>query len=879
MTARWIVRIAAALVPRGDRATWRAEWMAELDALEMARSAAEERERCEGEARIRLPSRLSFALGAVPHAMWTRWEGWMMDGLIQDVRYAIRSLRRAKGFTAIASVTLALGIGANAAIFALVNGVLLTSPPGVDEPGDVVFVARSYDSAPRWDNWSYPAYRAIAESPVFEGVSAYFYRPALVGEGRASSSVLAGFVSGSFFGMLGVGPAAGRVLMPSDDGPSGSASIVVLGHDYWVDAFGADPAVVGTVIRVGDAPYEIVGVAEAGFHGTDLIGSAPELYIPMQMASIFADFPVTEEWGTSFMNVAARLAPGESIESARAAMEVTTTRMRAAEPNNGDIRALVDGGFGLRPADRVEARTLSLVLSGIAGLVLLLTCANVANLFVARATTRIGEMGVRLALGAGRSRLARQLVTESAVLGALAAVVAVPVLIVLSGVIPNFLPVSLTTPPALVPRVFLILVALGVGSGILFGAAPAIGIARRDLRGALGEGGASGSVARTRLRDTLAVAQMAVSLALIASAGLLGASVLNATRADPGFEPEGVLVALLDFGSTGRYEGDEASEMARRVAEAAAQLPGVDATTVSNVAPFFGGITRRGYAPGIEWDENNFVEADSYDVTPDYFSTMGIDVLQGRVHQPRERMGGESVVLINRTLAERFFPGRDPVGETLVTDRLYRIIGVVGDVQARSLQQQPTPAVYSPFPVAARRAVIHMRVRGEAAAAIEPFRDLVASLDPGLPIAAFGDMQQRMERSLGSTQSLGLLTAIFAGLALGLSSIGLYGLVAFGVAQRRREFGIRKALGSPSEALVRLVLRRSVGLAAVGVVLGVALAVPLASSIRGALFGVEPFSPGVLVAAASVLVGTAFAASWVPARRAARTDAVVSLRD
>ncbi len=879
MKARWLVDLAGWLVPASERADWRAEWRAELDALEEAWRAGAGRSPREAHRPAGAPSPLRFAVGAIPHAMWTRWEGWTMEGVIQDARYAFRSLRRTRGFTAIAALTLALGIGANAAIFTLVNGLLFTAPPGVESPDRMVFVARSYDSEPRWDNWSYPAFQAIAASPAYDGVTAYFYRPALVGTGRESASVLAGYVSGSYFGTLGVGPAAGRVLSSADDGPPGSVPIAVLGHDYWVRAFGADRGVVGEVIRIGDSPHEIVGVAAAGFRGTDLIGSAPDLYLPLQMAPIFIDMPVASEWGTSFMNVSARLAAGETLASARAAMEVTTQRMRDADPGNGDIRVLVDGGFGMRPADRDEARGLSWVLGGIAGLVLLLTCANVANLFVARATTRVGEMGVRLALGAGRRRLARQLVTESVVLGGIAAVLAVPLVAALVSVVPALLPVSLTTDPGLVPRVFLVLVGLGIGAGLLFGAAPALTIARRDLRGALREGGYTGGVSRTTLRDTLAVAQIAVSLALVASAGLLGRSVLNGTRADPGFEPEGVLVAMLDFGSTGRYEGDEASEMARRIVEAASEIPGVEATTLSNVTPFFGGMTRRGYSPGIEFDSEGFVEAESYDVTPDYFSTLGIDVLDGRVHEPREGIGGDDVVLINRTLADQFFPGSDAVGSTLISDRIVRVIGIVDDIQSRSLQLPPRPAVYAPFPLAARQAIVHMRVRGETAAAIEPFRDLVASFDPGLPIAGFGDLQQRMENSLASTRSLGILTGIFAALALVLSSIGLYGLVAFGVAQRRREFGIRKALGSPGDALVRLVLRRGVGLAVVGVVLGVGLAIPLANAIRGALFGVEPFSPAVLTAASVVLVGTAFAASWFPALRAARTDAAVTLRE
>jgi len=884
---RWaggIIRLASFLVPGVDRRGWREEWGAELEALEQARAEPVDRT-AEGEGtsrqRLALPTPVGFALGAVPHAIWTRWEGWTMDSLFQDVRFAFRTLGRARGFALVAALTLALGIGANASIFTLVNGLVLSAPPGIEDPDDIVFVARSYDSAPRWDNWSYPAYRTIAEnSPVFESVAAHFYRPGLVGEGREARSALTGYVSGSYFSTLGIRPALGRLLSTQDDGPAGSAAVVVLGHGYWTEAFGADPGVLGQTIRVSDAPYEIIGVAAENFNGADVLGSAPDLYMPIQMAPIFADYPVESEWGTSFISVAARLAEGESIESASAAMDAVSMRMREAEPSNDDIRALVAGGFGLPPADREEAEMLSMILAGIAMLVLVLTCANVANLFVARATTRTGEMGVRLALGAGRARLARQLITESVVLGVGAAVLALPLVALVSGVLPDLLPYPLATPPGIGARVFLVILALGVGAGLIFGALPAVAIARGNLTGAIREGGSTGGTARTHLRDALAVAQISVSLALVTGAVLLGRSVMNAATVNPGFDPDGVFVASFDFGSTGRYEGDEAAAMLRRIGDAAEQMPGVEAATVSTMTPFFGWSSRRGYAPGLEWDETRMVEADAYDVAPDYFETMGIRLLSGRVHQASEGLeSGDQVVVINETLANRFFPGEDPVGQHLSTNQLFRVIGVVADVQSRSLQSPPTPAVYRPLPVALRFGIVHLRVLGEPAEMIEPFRDLVAGFDPGLPLNSYADLRQRMTNSLGTTQSLGMLVSIFAGLALALSMIGLYGLVTFGVAERRRELGIRLALGSSSPVLVRLILRRALILAMAGVVVGIGLSIPLAGAIRGSLFGIAPFSPGVLALASTILIATSIAAAWIPARRATRIDATLTLRD
>jgi len=869
--ARATLRAASFLVPRDGREEWLEEWDAELGALVGLRE--------EGRAED-YPGVAWFVVGALPHALWTRTEGWTMESVFQDLRYAARVLRRAPGFTLVAALTLALGIGANAAIFSLVNGLMFRPPAGIADPGRLVLIGRSYDSAPRWDAWSWPALRLIArEAQPFSGVAAYSLGQFILGRGDDVEPVMGQYVTGDYFGVLGVRPALGRLLGPEDALAPGAHPVVVLSHGLWLRRFGADPGVVGRTLAVGSAPYEIVGVAPSAFTGPDALGAPPEIWVSGMQRTLGDGALPFDEWGASWLYAFGRLRDGASYEHAMAAMDAVSMRLRAAWEGNEDMRVLLAGGIGLAPEERERSRGASLLLGGIAALVLLLTCANVGNLFLTRATGRATEIGVRQALGAGRGRLTRQLVTESLVLAVVAIVLAIPLVVGGSGILPLLFPVPLAVSVEPDVRVYAFLALVGLAAGLLFGTAPAWIAARRDVARTLREGGTTGGRTRTRLRDTLVVGQLAISLGLVSGAALLGRSVLNAWSASPGFAPDNVLVGFVNLRSTGRYDPTAAVAFQDRLLAELDRFPGVASAAIASQAPVLGGHARSTVHPAERADDPEAgYEAEYIVVTPGYFETLGIPVLRGRTFTPATEEP-EPVAVVNEALARLFWPGQDPVGKELVRrGQATRVVGVVADVQMRTLRDRGRPGVYYPYHQEPQTLLVaHLRTAGPTASAVGGLRQAVASVDPEVPVTGISDLREGLARSLSDTRALGLLVTTFAGLALVISLVGLYGLIAHGVSQRTREMGIRIALGANGESLVRLVLGRALALALVGTAAGVGVSVVLGTALRGVLYGVSPTNPLALGAAASVLLLAALTAAWVPARRASRVDVVVSL--
>jgi predicted permease len=811
-----------------------------------------------------------------------RKEEWTMESVMQDLRYAGRVLRRAPGFTLVAALTLALGIGANAAMFSLVNGLLLRSPAGIAQPDRLVQIARSYDKAPRWDNWSWPAFQLIGrEGRVFSGVAGFSTGAFVLGRGEEAEAVVGQYVSGGYFPVLGVQPSLGRMLAPSDEVAPGAHPVVVLSHGLWVRRFGGDPGVVGSTVAIGSTPYEIVGVAPADFAGIDALGSSPEVWVPAYQRVDPFGRTRFDQWGSSWFSVFGRLGDDVSFAAADAAMDRVTTRLRAAWEENRDIRVLLAPGVGLSPEERAEGRRVGWLLTGIATLVLLLTCANVGNLFLARATDRVGEVGVRQALGAGRGRLVRQLVTESVVLALVATALAAPLVLLAGRLLPALLPwrVAVSLSPDL--RVFGFMTLVGVAAGLLFGAAPAVAVSRRDVAHTLREGGTTGGRRRTRLRDALVVGQLALSLGLVSAAALLGRSILNARTADPGFDVDNMVVGFLNVAATGRYPNEDLVALDERLVAELEATPGVASAALAGQAPILGGHSRSTVVPADRPDDPSVrFEAEYTVVTPGYFSTLGIPVLRGRTFRepPQE---AERVVVINEALARLYWPGEDAVGKELAgLGEPLRVIGVVGDVQMRSLRSRANPGVYYPYHQHPESYLaLHVRTRGPAAAMLPSVRRAVAGVDPELPLTGATDLRQGISRSLAETRMFVSIVTTFAGLALVLAVIGLYGLVTHGVSQRAREMGIRVALGAGAGALHRLILGRAVALSAAGVVLGLGVAVALGRALEGVLFGVSAANPLALGGAALVLLGASLLAAWIPARRASRVDAAVSLRE
>jgi putative ABC transport system permease protein len=873
VTSRFILKLVALFVPADRREEWMEEWVAELDALaEMGREG-----RAGG-----YPGLMSFVVGSVPHALWLRMEGWTMESVGQDLRFAVRILRRTPGFTVVAAVTLALGIGANAGIFSLVNGLMLRPPAGIEDPDGLVQIARSYDEAPRWDNWSYPAAELIRDaSPLLSELAGYSNGSFVLGRGDDTEPVGGQYVTGSYFGALGVRPLLGRLIGPEDDLTPGAHPVAVLSHGLWMRRFGGSSEVIGTVLPVGSFPYEIIGVAPGEFAGIDALGSSPEMWVPSMQRARSNGGSLHDQWGSSWIYLFGRLREGTAYEAAKASMDAVTMRLREASDLNEDIRVLMASGVGLSPEERTEGEQVVFLLSGIAALVLLLTCANVGNLFLTRATARVGELSLRQALGAGRGRLVRQLVTESVVLGLVATVVAVPIVNGVSRVIPSIFPFPMTVSVAPDVRVYLFLLIVGVAAGVLFSAVPAWSVARHDVSKVLREAGTTGGRSRTRLRDALVVGQLAVSLGLMSGSALLGRSIMNAQSADPGFNPDGVLVGSLNLSSTGRFDETTAVEFQSRLLDELKGMPGVISVAIANQAPILGGHSRATVRPADRLDDPSAgFEAEYITVTPGYFETLEIPVVRGRtIREPAQEP--EPVVVVNESLANLFWPGLDPLGQEVGgRDQPRRVVGVVADVQMRSLRNPGMPAVYYPYHQEPELFLtVHVKVQGVTTARTPALRNAVANVDPEVPLLSVADLRDGLGRSLAETRTFGLLVSVFAGLAAVLSFIGLYGLISHGVSQRAREMGIRIALGAAAGVITRLVLARGVMLAAIGIGLGLGVSLILGRALESVLFGVDPSSPWTFGAAALLLFAASMAAAWVPARRATRVDAAVSLRD
>jgi predicted permease len=867
----WLIRAASVLVPSDARREWTEEWVAELDALHAARA--------QRDLRADLPAPLLFALGAFPHAFVVRAQESLMDSLLQDLRYAVRLLRRAPGFSIVAAATLALGIGVNGSIFSMVNGLILRAPEGIEEPERLVQVARSYETEPRWDTWSWPALELIAsEATALQGVAGYWGQSSVIGQGNEVEPVWGQVVTGNYFELLGARPHLGRLLQPADDAPPTSDRVVVLSHALWSTRFGADPAMVGRRVSIGPLSYVVVGVATPGFTGAAIFDPPPMLFIPA------AHDPTrdlgTSPWGRSWISVVGRLKEGVTFEQAQASMAVVSARLREADGSSfgisdSEIEALIAPGV-MSPESRQVVKWFSLIVMSIAGMVLLISCTNVATLFLARATARRGEVGVRMTLGASRSRLSRQLLTEGAVMGAFAAALAIPLVVLSKGALPLLLPGQVAVSFPTDGRVLLFIALLGLMAGVLFSAAPAWSSSWREANDTLREGASSSSRSKTRLRDALVVAQLALSLGLVAGAGLLGRSVLNARLARPGFDPEGVQIGFINPSPTGRYDQFSGRELYRALLERAAAIPGVTSVTWSNQTPLVGGMSRSTVRPADQPDSEGY-EAELNVVGPGYFETLGIRLLKGRA------LGGfedepEPVLVVNEALAAMFWPGQDPVGKELFTrERNWRVVGLVEDVQMRSLREAARPGVY--YPIAQLYAASGvLQVKAEANLTADQIRAAVAAVDPALPVTGVQDLRGAVIASLDATRNIAYLVGGLAVLALVLASIGLYGVVSFGVTQRVREMGIRIALGARPSSLLRLALSRAIALAGIGTVLGVGVSSLVGRALGTFLFDVATTDVAVLVGSAALLALVTGVAAWVPARRASRVDASVSLR-
>jgi putative ABC transport system permease protein len=805
----------------------------------------------------------------------------LVDELFHDLVYAVRQLRRAPLFAAVAIVTLALGIGANTAIFSVVDGVVLRPLP-YREPDRLVHLFWTV----RGEGGRVPAALVDVadwrrQTRSYQEIAAIIQQAStLTGDGVDAEQVASARVSAGTLSLVGARFIAGHTFGPRPDAGR-SAREVVLGEGLWRRRYGADPAIVGRTISIDRQSYTVLGVVarETGYP------ARVELFLPLDLPP---EFLTPHLRNAKFVRAIARLAPGVTVAQARAELQGIAARFAADYPqSNRNLDGLV---VPLEEYTTGNVRRPLLVLLGAVGFVLLIACANVANLMLVRAAGRDGEIAVRLALGASRGRLVRQLLTESLLLALIGGAIAVGLavwgtrqLVALAGEqIPRLAEVRADG------TLLWVALALSLGTGLLFGLIPAVAASRPDLTRALKASGKGGAlrVAGRRIRGALVVAELALSIMLLAGAGLLIRSFVQMTRLDPGFRTADVATFSIDLPYAGAQNHARWQVFTRTLLERLDALPGVRSADVVSGIPLGGASLKLNFAvngrPQTPAGERPLAEVRT--ASQGYFATMGIMPLRGRLFTPDDRDGAAPVVVVNEALVRRYFPGENPIGKRLRVDFSSplggEIVGVIGNVHQLSLTEPTEPELYvvqdqSP---AGSVDVVMAVAPGSTGAALAAARRAVRELDPSVPVVRPRAVADVVATSVSRPRFYTMLLGAFAGLALVLAAVGVYGVISYAGAQRVREIGIRMALGASRAEIVRMMLRDGLRLAAVGAVLGIAGAFWATSLLRDLLYGVGARDPLTFVGVAAMLGGAALAASWAPARRAGRVDPMVALR-
>jgi putative ABC transport system permease protein len=801
--------------------------------------------------------------------------------MFTDLRQALRLLLKSPGFSTLIVIVLALGVGANTAIFSIVNGVLLKPLPFVDASRLVAIdttVRNEPDDSAYLDvlDWR-------AQSAAVENIAAYATAAVtLTGHGEAASIPMA-VVTPDLFPLLGVAPIAGRVLSPADD-VHGAERTAVISETLWSRYFARDPSVIGRPALLDGDPITIVGVMPAAFEFPFNTEDPPQIWVPVLASRFSAQW--ADQRGASFLKAIGRLRPGIAVSAAQSELSSIAGRVNAANPRT-DAKT---HGIVVRPFQDVLVRNYRpalVALLGAVAAVLLIACANIANLLLARGTARRREISIRTALGASRTRIVRQLLIESLALavvgGAAGAVVAlwgVDALVRISPVqIPRLNTVHIDR------GVLMFTLAASLLTGGLCGLLPALQLSRSNPADALKDGDRGGSSGRgARTRHALVVAEVALSLVLLASAGLLIRTLGVLHRVSPGFRPERAITMQLLLPQT-RYSGAPAMiAFYRRLRSEIASIPGVTASAVSTTLPMTGSDIGMGFLPeGRPIDPGARTSAAFFGVSPDYFRTLGIRIVRGRDFTERDDERAPTVVVINETMAAKYWPGEDPIGKRMqlrYNDSPPReIIGIAADVKQKTLTDKAEPQMYAPF-VQAPWPFLTAVARTTAAPVVAAgsMRQALARLDPEQAAGEIRTFDEFLARSIATPRFTAILLGTFAGLALLLAGFGLYGVMAYSVAQRSREIGIRMALGARAADVRSLVVNQAVRLGSVGLVIGIAGALTVTRVLNSLLFGVTASDPLTFAAVSTTLVVVLVLAAYLPARRATRVDPIVALR-
>jgi putative ABC transport system permease protein len=814
-----------------------------------------------------------------------------MFDLVRDFRFAARLLARKPMTSALAALSLALGIGVNAAIFSLVDAVLLRDPPAL-RPAQLMEVYTSDSGGFRYATASYPDYLDLRDgNDVFSQLAAFDMTVASHDVGEGSELLFGEEVSANYFEMLGLEPALGRFLVPAEEAPAGAHPVVVLGHGFWQRRFGGDPAVVGRSLRLNGRDFEIVGVAPEKLKG-DVPGVADDYWLPLSMHDAISESPRLGKRGSRSLFLRGRLAPGVSAAQAQARFDVLAQRLAAEYPDTNEGRTITlvpSRQVALNPGIDGPLFGVAGLLMAIVGMVLLIACSNIANLLLARAADRSREIAVRLALGAGRRRLVRQLLAESLLLAVPAGLGGLLLAAATTRLLVRFkppLPIPLALDLGLDGRVLAFTLAVTVATGLLCGLAPALQASRPQLVGALKDDAAAlgRRFRRLGLRNVLVTGQVAVSTLLLVGAGLFLRSLANARAVDPGFSLRQGVMAQVALGFGNRYTEQEGRLFYQRLVERVAALPGVDSVALAEHLPLAMQIHTRGLQVEgqPEVDEKDWPEADVATVGPGYFRTMGIPLPWGRGFSNADGPEAPGVVVVNETAARRYWPGEEPLGKHLRFDDKgpwLAVVGVAGDGKYRTLGEDPRPFVYQAFAqdYSSMMGVV-VASRLDEGQLLAQVRHEIAALDPHAPIFDIKPMSEHLAVMLFPARMGAVLLAAFGVLGLVLASVGLYGVVAYSVSRRTREVGIRRAVGAGDGAVVRLVVGEGMVLVGVGVAVGLGLALAAGRFLGSLLYGIGAADPVTFVAVPLLLGAVALAANLIPARRALRVDPMEALR-
>jgi predicted permease len=809
----------------------------------------------------------------------------------KDISYAIRSLLKRPGFVSIAVITLALGIGANTAIFSLVNAVLLRSLP-VERPSEVVSVAvRGKDDS--MSAFSYPNYRDFRDrNETLSGLLVYRFVPLSLSRSGANERVWGFEVSGNYFDVLGVKAIRGRTFLPEEDKTPLANPVAVVSYESWQRRFGGDPDLVGKDVLLNNHQFKVIGIAPENFKGTELVYT-PEIWLPASMMGWVepgADW--LDDRNTRNFFAIGRLKPGVDMRQAEASLNLLALQLAKEYPdtNEGQTVKVVPPGFIL-PELRGAVVSFTWVLMAAVALVLLVTCTNLAGLMLARATDRRREIAIRLAMGANRWRLIRQLLTESVLLSVIGGVAGMLLAVWIVQLLLAFKPpidFPLSLDVSVDWRVLLFSFAVSLVAGAIFGLAPALQATRPGVSQALRETSAQGGASRTRLRSVLVVAQIAISLVVLISAGLVVRTLLQLQTMNPGFDPQNALTMSFDLGLQG-YDRQRGQQFYRQLSERVRALPGVKSAAVSDYIPLSLNFNSRNiFVEGqpAERGENVPLAMNS-SAGPRYFETMRTPLVHGREFTDQDQDGSERVAIVNETFVKKLMTSVNSSSEAIGKRIAFgsaggpyvRIVGVAREGKYFNIAEDPRPFVWTPLAQDySTNGILTVRTEGNPEPLLAAVRKEVQALDPNLPLFDVKTLSEHMRFALFPARVAATVLGVFGLVALLLSAIGIYGITSYTVAQRTHEIGIRLALGAQLSDVLSLVLRHGLKLTAIGAAIGLFGAYLATRAITSVLYGVSPTDPLTFGLVSLVLVGVALVACYVPSRRATKVDPLIALR-